>query len=461
MAATALLSTPLRAQVYLEIQSIPSNTPANDPIFVAGNFNAWNPGSPAWQLALDTTNAVYRIAVSSPLDTLKFKFTRGSWATVEGNAVGQFLPDRKHPNTAGDTLVLNIASWEGNTPQTTASPQVSRIEGFFMAPLNRSRRIWIWLPADYASSTDRYPVLYMHDGQNLFDQYTSYAGEWAVDEALEQREQAGLPVPIVVGIDNGGANRTSEYIAWDWTSQTQTVQAEGDLYLDFLEQYLKPYIDSSYRSLTGPENTGMMGSSLGALISSYAAARRPNIWGKVGLFSPAYWINPQIYSYVQTAGVGSSAQRFYAVAGQSEGQGSVASNVQQMVQSLGAAGHSSSNVFSIIHSDGQHAEWYWRREFEPAYDWLFSSASNLSDHILTGPSVWFDSSAQAWVVVPTSAWKQWSLIDLQGRRLASSSSDADRSGASFRIPATGLRSGCYVLLYSDADGRMAGVKLVR
>jgi len=456
-----VLSAPMVAQVHLELHSIPGNTPANDPIYVAGNFNTWNPGSPAHQMILDTAAGVYRLSVTTALDSLKFKFTRGSWATVEGNASGQFLPNRIHLNVPGDTLVLNIATWEGSVPVSTASAQVSRILSFSMPPLNRSRRIWIWLPADYATSTARYPVLYMHDGQNLFDLYTSFAGEWAVDEALELREQSGLSVPIAVGIDNGGAYRASEYSAWNWSYGNQNIQAEGDLYLDFIEQYLMPYIDSNYRSLTGPEHTGIMGSSLGALISSYAAARRPDLWGKVGLFSPAYWANPQIFPYVQSAGLGAVAQRFYLIAGQGEGGGSVAAEVQQMVQSLSLAGHSPNQVSSTVHIDGEHKEWYWKREFGAAYDWLFSSAAALPEAKASAPVVWFDSRASEWVVDPKSAWKTWSISDMRGRQLAQSARDSDRSGAVFRIEAERLVSGCYVLSMTDGEGRVSAVKLAR
>ncbi|MBI1315456.1 phosphonate ABC transporter ATP-binding protein [bacterium] len=450
-----------QAQLYLEVESIPANTPLGDPIYVAGNFNTWNPGNAADALAWDAAAQVYRVGVTSALNPLEFKFTRGSWATVEGNANGQFLPNRVHPNVPGDTLRLSILAWEGSGPQTTASAQVVKIEQFAMPPLSRTRRIWLWLPAQYAQTTDRYPVLYMHDGQNLFDQYTSFAGEWEVDETMDQREALGQSLAIVVGIENGGVYRMSEYAPWAWNYQGTAVAGEGDEYLDFVKDYLKPYIDSNYRTRPEPEYTGMMGSSMGALISSYAGARDGSVYGKIGLFSPAYWLNPSIYNYVQQAGTAAVSQRFYLIAGQSEGQGSVAADVQQMVQSLTGAGHASAQVFSQIHADGQHSEWYWAREFGPAFDWLFGSAMGSPEAPKQqGEVAVFDSVLQGWRVQFSAPITSWVLSDVSGA-VRRSSEASERGQPSCWIEASDLPVGVYVLSGTDRTGRRFVMKLIR
>jgi len=449
------------AQMYLEVESIPANTPQGDPIYAAGNFNTWNPGNLADVLVWDATTQVYRVAVVSALNPLEFKFTRGSWATVEGNAQGQYLPNRVHPNVPGDTIRLSIVAWEGGGPASTASAQVVKIEQFAMPPLNRTRRIWLWLPAQYAQTTDRYPVLYMHDGQNLFDESTAFAGEWEVDETLDQREAQGQSLAIVVGIENGGSYRTSEYAPWAWNYQGTAIAGEGDEYLDFVKDYLKPYIDSAYRTRPEPEFTGIMGSSMGALISSYAGARDATVFGKIGLFSPAYWLNPSIYTYVQQAGTSAVAQRFYLIAGQLEGQGSVAADVQQMVQSLTGAGHASSQVFSQIHVDGQHSEWYWAREFGPAFDWLFGAPVGVPEGAEEQVDLAvYDSVNQGWRVQFSSPVSSWNLNDLSGRVQRSSSKEHSGQESCW-IDASDLPAGVYLLSRIDTEGRPFVMKLIR
>ncbi|MBK7634993.1 MAG: hypothetical protein IPJ13_12445 [Saprospiraceae bacterium] len=106
----------------------------------------------------------------------------------EGNAQGSFIPDRTATYEGSpQTVELTIAGWEGaSTAPSTASAQVRILSDTFLIPqLNRKRRIWMYLPKDYNTSAKTYPVLYMHDGQNLFDKKTSFSGEWGVDESLD------------------------------------------------------------------------------------------------------------------------------------------------------------------------------------------------------------------------------------------------------------------------------------
>ena len=167
---------------------------------------------------------------------------------------------------------------------------------FYMPQLNKNRRIWIYLPNDYETNTNkRYPVLYMHDGQNCFDKTTAFAGEWGIDETLNYKEKNGDKGCIVVAIDNGGASRLDEYSPY---VNSQYGGGKGDDYLDFLALTLKPFIDSAYRTFPDKNNTAMAGSSMGGLITMYALFKYPNIYGKAGIFSPAFWFSNQLYTYV-------------------------------------------------------------------------------------------------------------------------------------------------------------------
>lgn len=165
--------------------------------------------------------------------------------------------------------------------------------------LHNQRHILVYLPPSYHTSQKRYPVLYMHDGQNLFDNATSYAGEWGVDETMEKMSREEGLEAIVVGIPNMGAVRMDEY------SPFKDVRHGGGLgnqYLAFLVNTLKPIIDQDFRTLPGKRYTGIMGSSMGALISFYAFFRYPDFFGFTGMMSPSLWIaKGAIFRYTEAA----------------------------------------------------------------------------------------------------------------------------------------------------------------
>ncbi|HRO72156.1 MAG TPA: alpha/beta hydrolase-fold protein, partial [Saprospiraceae bacterium] len=173
------------------------------------------------------------------------------------------IPNRKFTyNGTPSTIDLTISGWEGSSNvNSTASDQVSILtDSFYIPQLNRYRRIWLYLAKNYTTSTLSFPVLYMHDGQNLFDKKTSFAGEWQVDEALDSLDKSGYNVAIVVGIDNDGGKRLDEYSPW---LNSKYGGGEGDKYIDFIAQTLKPYIDRNYRTIPDADHTGIMGSSMG------------------------------------------------------------------------------------------------------------------------------------------------------------------------------------------------------
>lgn len=264
-----------------------------------------------------------------------------------------------------------------NAPRPhSATASVSVMDTAFAMPqLGRTRRVWIYLPPDYPTSDKAYPVLYMHDGQNVFDAATSYAGEWGVDEALDSLHAAGDPGAIVVAVDNGQQLRMNEYSPW---VHPQHGGGEGDAYVDFLASTLKPYVDAHYRTRPGPESTGIMGSSMGGLISLHAAFRRPDVFGRIGVFSPSLWFSDSVFVAARAARPGQPAPRFYFASGGREGPqddpGVVVADQQRMIDALGASGWSvGTDVRGIGPVDGEHREWFWRREFPAAYRWLFAA----------------------------------------------------------------------------------------
>jgi len=364
------------AQLTIKVSSIPENTPMPSNIFIAGNFNNWNPSDDNFRLT-NTGGGHYEITFTPNAGVLEFKFTRGSWATVEGTAGGTFIPNRQL-NYSGGALsaTFSIAGWEdnGGSGNSTASENVRILsDNFEMPQLNRTRRIWVYLPPDYETSDKTYPVLYMQDGQNLFDQTTSFAGEWEIDESLNTLFENGDQGIIVVGIDNGGTHRIDEYAPW---VNPQYGGGEGDAYVNFIIETLKPYIDEHYHTKTDRINTGIMGSSLGGLISFYAAIRHQDIFGKAGIFSPSFWFSNEVYTLVEEEGK-QSDMKIYLLAGEQEST-TMVPNLITMKNTLLEVGFDTSEVRIITHPDGQHSEWYWAREFPDAYRWLFGDIANAA-----------------------------------------------------------------------------------
>ncbi len=360
------------AQVTINITQIPTNTPQSAAIYMPSSLNSWNAAGNQIQ---DLGNGHYQIIIPEGTGTVEYKFTRGSWATVEGNANGGFLPNRSFTFTGNPQAInVTILSWEdlGGSSSTAASNVYIMSMSFYMPQLNRYRKIWLYLPPDYYTTTKTYPVLYMQDGQNLFDNATSFSGEWQVDETLNSLFQQGNYGAIVLGIDNGGSERLNEYSPWNNPSYGG---GQGDLYSQFVAETLKPYIDLNYRTKPESQYNAVLGSSMGALISSYIGAKYPNTFQKVGNFSSAYWFaKPQLINYITTNTQNYNSSRMYFVAGTNESTSMVPDNndVKNAFQNKQL---SSLNTQTKYDNYGTHSESYWRGEFAAAYLWLFQNES--------------------------------------------------------------------------------------
>ena len=187
-------------------------------------------------------------------------------------------------------LLLVSASTFAQQPHTLTG-DVRLHKDFHSRILNNDRNIIVYLPPGYdANKTQRYPVFYMHDGQNLFDGATSFipGQEWRVDETAEALIKAGTIEPlIVVGIYNTGAERVNEYTpAQDPKYKTG---GKANLYGRFLVEELKPFIDKTYRTNSDARHTGVGGSSLGGLISLYLGLKYPRVFTRIAVVSPSVW----------------------------------------------------------------------------------------------------------------------------------------------------------------------------
>ena len=379
----AAAAGPGKAQSILKITQVPAGTPPADTLFVAGSFNAWNPHNARYALRRNA-DGTYQIDLPPGLGAVEYKFTRGGWGTAETDGKGQPLANRRADLSAGPEVLHQVAAWSSPgsaaKPQKhTATAQVHVIrEAFAIPQLRRSRRVLVYLPADYgAQPKRRYPVLYMHDGQNVFDAATSFSGEWGVDETLDRLRAAGKDPTgsIVVAVDNDGPHRSDEYIPW--RNAAIKGGGQGGAYVDFLALTLKPYVDAHYRTRPDAAHTGVAGSSLGGLISVYAALKYPRVFGQVGAFSPAFWVcNDSLRAFARTHPAARTA-RFYFVCGPTESE-TMLPLMAQWRDELRAEGVPAANLSFQAPADGQHREWFWQREFPAAYQFLFGPVLRAS-----------------------------------------------------------------------------------
>ena len=242
---------------------------------------------------------------------------------------------------------------------------VRRIEQVFSPELNNRRDIHVYLPPSYVTSGRHYPVIYMHDGQNLFDHAMSFAGEWGVDETMESLAHEGIEA-IVVGVPNMGAARTNEYSPW---SDQRLGGGAGDRYLQFLTDTLKPLIDIQFRTRREREHTGIAGSSMGGLISLYGFLVRADVYGFAGVMSPSLWFAGGAV-FERVSRVERWTGRLYLDTGTAEGRNQVR-QTREMVRLLRRrAEHPRLQLHYVEAKDAGHNEAAWAARFERAVRWL-------------------------------------------------------------------------------------------
>ncbi len=410
----------ISAQVTFIVQSLPSNTPAQDMLYIGGDFNGWDPGS-AQYILHKNVDGKWSITLPAQASgtTIEYKFTRGSWGTVEKGQSGIDISNRTftygNSSSVVDITIYNWANAGGGSSSTAASNVKIISTDFLMPQFNRTRRIWMYFPPDYETSGINYPVLYMHDGQNLFDNLTSYAGEWKVDETLNALAAQGKRVPIVVGIDNG-PERIAEYTPW---ANLQYGGGDGDKYMQFIIETLKPYIDQHYHTLPNRENTGIMGSSLGGLISHYGALKYQSTFSKAGLFSPSYWFSENVWSFSHDMGK-QQDMKFFQLCGSAEST-TMVGEMQRMNDSLVKIGFAQDKIFNKVVPDGQHNEKLWRDAFGEAYLWLFDSyITSVSKTVAIKPITCFPNPVRDELTFRTDGkitFDSIQIIDINGKQV--------------------------------------------
>lgn len=272
-------------------------------------------------------------------------------------------------------IILGTAS--AQTPHTIVG-DVRVHKSFHSNVLNNNRDVLVYLPPGYdANQRQHYPVLYLHDGQNLFDGATSFipGQEWRVDETAQSLISAEKIEPlIIVGINNMGSDRVNEYTP---VADEKYKGGKADLYGRMIVEELKPFVDATYRTRTDAKDTGLGGSSLGGLVSLYLALKYPKVFGRVAVVSPSVWFaNYQIVHFVEALR-SKPHLRIWLDIGTREGRnndeaGRSINDARMLRDSLIKKGWRLGSDLKYFEVEGaEHSERAWAARLEPVLEFLF------------------------------------------------------------------------------------------
>ncbi len=273
--------------------SVPADAPA---IYLTGNLPELGPWHPA-ALAVPGTGTTRSVTILVPHGhQLRYKVTAGSWEREGLGPSGTLLPEFTSVVDTDQQLSAEIAGFRQDPALLIEDWRGAGVLGELVywkdvksAFLDEPRHVVVWLPPGYDAASEReYKVIYVHDGQNLFDPRISYTNvDWGIDEAMMRRVDDGAFEPaIVVGIWNTPA-RLREYSPWHDAPQ----------YARFMLEELMPRVESAYKVSTGPGNTFVMGSSMGGLVSFYLVKEHPGVFGACGCVSTHFTWSEQMLEW--------------------------------------------------------------------------------------------------------------------------------------------------------------------
>lgn len=342
------------------------------PVYIAGNFNNWREEDPAFELhKVGEGEYVYEFPKYMKLSyPIQYKYTKGDWRHVELDAYKNPMRNRTIEEPI-EELNDVVPRWLDNGKpiyqEKFLPKKILVAEDFDLPQLNRKRRIWALLPHDYDATNRHYPVIYLQDGQNLFDENAPF-GSWSIDKKLAVLAEEDKHHVIVIAIDHAGKERITEFAPF----RTERLRRnDGRKYIEFMADTLKPFIDKKFRTLADRENTGIGGSSMGGLVSIYAGLIRPEIFGRLLIFSPSLWMIPKIYFRAIDFSRPYDS-RVYIYAGERESE-TMVDNIYRLKEVVQRKKQNEAVIKMRINVDehGQHSEYFWGMQFPRAIDWLF------------------------------------------------------------------------------------------
>lgn len=372
---------------------------SESPLYLASNWGGWAAGDAGAKLTA-RSDMRWQLILKPPAKDappLEFKFTRGSWEQCEVAADLADIPNRTLSKIDASKLApdeqprieLVIQKFSDQRPEAQATKAsdpyhtinatgtVKRLTVVGGGVPGLVRDCLIWLPPGYdepMNALRRYPVLYMQDGQNLFEVHAGTPGEWKIDETATQLAAANkVDTPIIVGIPHAGTERITEYLPIPGIGK---VNPGGERYVQFLLDEVVPRVERSFRTRPGAENRAIGGSSLGGLISLYAASRHPDVFGKVLAESPSLILGdkqawkdlfPATTTWPKMVYLGMGGHE----GGKNEGLNKSLLDAVRGLDSALAASTSHPTHKLVIDPEAAHTENAWAFRFPTAYQFLF------------------------------------------------------------------------------------------
>ncbi len=340
------------------------------PIYISGNFNNWRTQDTNFEMER-IGSGLYHYKFDFDFeypDKMLFKFTKGDWSDVEIDKYGNRTENRVCEQKNG-VLKQHVDKWRKNWLPFKQNylPIVQLISDEFEIPqLNRKRKIWALLPHDYDASNENYPVMYLQDAQNLFNEKAEF-GNWEIDKKLAVMSEYKIGKIIVIAIEHAEADRIKEYNV----GKTILGNGEGKKYIRFITDTLKPFVDKQFRTKTEREFTGIGGSSMGGLVSIFSGLMYPEVYGKLMIFSPSLWVVPKMdFANIDFSEPGDT--KIYLYAGGDE-SATMIDHVKKFKKNMikNEFVEDKMKINLSINQQGKHNETYWSDEFPKAIEWLF------------------------------------------------------------------------------------------
>ena len=350
------LSSNLYGKSVEVIVNAPFNTLESEQLYLTGDI----PGLCNWEVKCLKLEKIFErtfrkvINLKESASRIDFKITKGSWNSQASSSSGRIYPNRKLELKEEDTqMVLNVANWSDRKPHGVTGKLIT-YKNFKTTPLKESKTVWVWLPPSYDSSPNKsYPVLYMHDGQNVFDPATSgFGNEWSVDEVMTELIKKRKIREAIVVASSSGSDRNGEY----------TYDRKGHQYAEFLTTNLKPFIDKNYCSLKDRDNTYIMGSSMGALISFTIMWKHSSVFSKAAAVSlPPFAHDDTVLKWLKRTSLPSHPTKLYLDHGTAGQDKRYLEHVHRFIEVLKRKGYSKKNMDYQIVPYADHTEVDWAR----------------------------------------------------------------------------------------------------
>ena len=363
----AVLSLRAQQQAVVVLEGLPAGS-STDSVYLAAALNRWNPCSAAYRFGAGSDGRLVLVLPDAP-DTIRFRVCRGSWRAVECQPNGMDAPMRIA--VCGDTTRITVAAWRDAVPQKQLAATAGKNVRFApkqleMPQLGKHRSVRVYFPPNYFNGK-AFPVIYMYDAQNLFDNATSTTrNEWRVDEIMDALYYSRGFAAIVVGLnaDAKAHERTQELTPWNHDSLAMV--GRGDAIAKFVVKTLKPFIDGHYRSDPRRERTAIVGAEQAGLSALYIAQQAPEVFALAAAIEPLIEPCPKASDFIAKLKPSKRSQRFYLSVGEEQPQRGTVEALFAQMQAVGFA-DATLNVCPY----GQDAEWYYGEEFDRAVRFLF------------------------------------------------------------------------------------------